>query len=69
MIYRTGRFEFDQDAKGFALGVREIDPHLEVLKSFCEFLTEMGAKITGVGTSILTIEGVDTLSGAKVSRT
>ena len=127
IIYRTSRFEFDQDAKGCALGVREIDPHLEVLKSFgcdiayngqkcvitcldgfkgadvwldyqsvtatetflmaavvakgqsrltnaacephvksfCEFLTEMGAKITGVGTSILTVEGVDNLSGAK----
>lgn len=127
IIYRTGRFEFDQDAKGCALGVREIDPHLEVLtsfgcdiayngqkcvitcldgfkgadvwldyqsvtatetflmaaviakgksrltnaacephvKSFCDFLTAMGAKISGVGTSILTVEGVESLSGAE----
>ena len=127
IIYRTGRFEFDQDAKGCALGVREIDPHLEVLKnfgcdiayngqkcvitcldgfkggevwldyqsvtatetflmaavvakgkskltnaacephvkSFCDYLTEMGAKISGVGTSILTVEGVESLSGTK----
>ena len=125
IIYRTGRFEFDQDAKGCALGVREIDPHLEVLKSFgcdiayngqkcvitcldgfqggdvwldyqsvtatetflmaavvangtstltnaacephvksfCDYLIAMGAKISGVGTSILTVEGVDKLSG------
>jgi len=128
IIYRTGRFEFDQDAKGCALGVREIDPHLEVLKSlgcdiayngkkcvitcldgfkgadvwldyqsvtatetflmaatvakgqskltnaacephvksFCDFLTAMGAKISGIGTSILTVEGVDKLSGASI---
>jgi len=125
IIYRTGRFEFDQDAKGCALGVREIDPHLEVLKSFgcdiayngqkcvitcldgfkggdvwldyqsvtatetflmaavvakgtstltnaacephvksfCDYLISMGAKISGIGTSILTVEGVEKLSG------
>ena len=126
IIHRTGRFEFDQDAKGCALGVREIDPHLEVLKSFgcdiayngqkcvitcldgfqaadvwldyqsvtatetflmaavvakgtstltnaacephvksfCDYLTTMGAKISGIGTSIITVEGVESLTGA-----
>ncbi|MBS1301742.1 UDP-N-acetylglucosamine 1-carboxyvinyltransferase [Loktanella sp. SALINAS62] len=125
VLHKTGRFEFSQDAKGCALGVREIDPHLEVLekfgcgvayngtscvltcpdgfigadvwqdyqsvtatetflmaavmakgksrminaacephvKYFCLFLNEMGAKITGLGTSILEVEGVDVLHG------
>lgn len=127
LIFRTGRFEFDQDAKGCALGVREIDPHLEVLKAFgcsvayngskcvitnnngfqpasvwldyqsvtatetflmaavlaegkskltnaacephvanfCNYLIEMGAKIDGVGTSSLEVEGVSGLKGVQ----
>jgi len=125
LLYLTGKFEFDQDAKGCALGVREIDPHLKIVadfgcrvvfdgsacliskpqdckaaeiwldyqsvtatetflmmavlakgtskltnaasephvKYFCEYLNKMGARITGVGTSILQVEGVETLSG------
>ncbi len=125
LLYLTGRFEFDQDAKGCALGVREIDPHLKIVadfgcrvvfdgsacviskpkdcvaaeiwldyqsvtatetflmmavlakgtskltnaasephvKYFCEFLNKMGAKIMGIGTSILEVEGVATLGG------
>lgn len=125
LLHLTGGFAFDQDAKGCALGVREIDPHLGIIaefgctvtyngtsclikkpetckpaniwmdyqsvtatetflmmaaltkgksrltnaasephvKYFCEFLIQMGAKITGLGTSILEVDGVDTLSG------
>lgn len=125
LLHLTGKFEFDQDAKGCALGVREIDPHLSILsdfgckvtysgtscliekpetctpaniwadyqsvtatetflmmaaltkgtskltnaasephvKYFCKYLVEMGAKISGIGTSILTVEGVNRLSG------
>ena len=125
LLHLTGKFEFDQDAKGCALGVREIDPHLSIIsefgcsvayngtscliskpaaytpantwmdyqsvtatetflmmavltkgvsrltnaasephvKYFCQFLIEMGAKIKGVGTSLLEVEGVESLSG------
>lgn len=127
VLQKTGRFEFAQDAKGCALGVREIDPHLETLEKFgcnvtyngtsciltckggftganvwldyqsvtatetflmaavlakgtsrmvnaacephvqyfCRFLVSMGAKISGIGTSILEVEGVARLSGTK----
>ena len=36
------------------------EPHVQDL---CLFLNEMGAKITGIGTNNLVIEGVDTFSG------
>lgn len=123
-ILRTGFVRFDTEAKGCALGVREIDPHIEILQSFggtllnqrpcevaahdgaagariwpdyasvtgtetfimmaslakgisvlknaasephvqalCHMLVAMGAKIEGIGTSQLTIEGVEALSG------
>lgn len=40
VVVRTGRLTFDTDAKGCALGLREIDPHLEILQKFgCDFLT------------------------------
>ncbi len=38
------------------------EPHVV---SLCEFLNSMGARITGVGTHTLTIEGVERLGGAK----
>lgn len=37
------------------------EPHVQ---EFCAFLTQMGAKIDGAGTSRLTITGVETLHGA-----
>ncbi|MFN2188141.1 MAG: UDP-N-acetylglucosamine 1-carboxyvinyltransferase, partial [Candidatus Promineifilaceae bacterium] len=40
------------------------EPHTEDL---CRFLNQLGAKIDGVGTSRLTIEGVDRLSGGEFS--
>lgn len=48
-----------------ATGVTEIrlaaaEPHVQDL---CHFLKKMGAKIKGIGTNILTIEGVKTLKG------
>lgn len=123
-MVRSGSLHFDTEAKGCALGVREIDPHLEILQRFgcrmtrrhpchmeaagpataakiwadyasvtatetfimmasvaagvsvlnnaasephvqalCEMLVAMGAKIEGIGTSRLTITGVDHLRG------
>ncbi|MBT9371433.1 UDP-N-acetylglucosamine 1-carboxyvinyltransferase [Rhizobium sp. CSW-27] len=39
-MIRTGRLCFDTEAKGCALGVREIDPHLEILQAFgCRILS------------------------------
>lgn len=124
VIVRSGRLTFDTEAKGCALGVREIDPHLEILERFgnrivgtrpyriarqgaltaadiwpdyasvtatetfamiaataegtstltnaasephvqalCQMLVAMGAKIEGLGTSLLTITGVEKLGG------
>lgn len=123
-MVRSGNLHFDTEAKGCALGVREIDPHLEILQRFgcrmtrrhpchmeavgpvtaakiwadyasvtatetfimmasvaagvsvlnnaasephvqalCEMLVAMGAKIEGIGTSRLTVTGVDHLRG------
>ena len=39
-----------------------MEPEVE---SFCELLNKMGAKISGAGTSIITIEGVDKLHGTE----
>jgi UDP-N-acetylglucosamine 1-carboxyvinyltransferase len=125
ILLRHGNLCFDVDAKGCALGIREIDPHIEILKTFgarmaprdiidltlahrpdgqsiwaeyasvtatetflliasmangtsvltnaasephvqalCHMLVEMGAKIDGIGTSRLTVEGVESLGGA-----
>jgi UDP-N-acetylglucosamine 1-carboxyvinyltransferase len=124
VIVRSGKLTFDTEAKGCALGVREIDPHLEIIEQFgskitdmrpyrmvrpgevkaadiwpdyasvtatetfamiasvasgtstmnnaasephvqalCEMLVAMGARIEGVGTSRLTITGVEKLGG------
>ncbi|MCP5094815.1 MAG: UDP-N-acetylglucosamine 1-carboxyvinyltransferase, partial [Chloroflexi bacterium] len=38
------------------------EPHV---RDLCEFLNQMGANITGVGTNRLTIQGVDQLSGTE----
>lgn len=126
LLYRLKRFTMKNEIGGCSLGIREIDPHLDVLEALgtkvtrgkvlefsiedrflgndiwpdymsvtstenfinaavlahgksvlnnaasephvqelCEFLIQMGAKIEGVGTSRLTIEGVESLSGAE----
>ncbi|HHL30968.1 MAG TPA: UDP-N-acetylglucosamine 1-carboxyvinyltransferase [Oceanospirillales bacterium] len=123
-LFRFKSLIFDTDSKGCALGVREIDPHLEILElfgchisstspytfelnksltgqkiwldyasvttteaflmlaaisagrstiinaacephvqEFCHFLVAMGAKITGIGSSTLVIQGVEKLVG------
>jgi UDP-N-acetylglucosamine 1-carboxyvinyltransferase len=122
------RLKFDTEAKGCALGIREIDPHLAILSGFgcsiletrpytirldghhvgqeiwadyasvtatetfvmmaasakgrsvltnaasephvqalCHFLEKMGAQISGIGTSMLTIEGTEDLFAADFS--
>jgi UDP-N-acetylglucosamine 1-carboxyvinyltransferase len=124
LLYRLGKITIAADPKGCSLGVREIDPHLEILKALgagvsegpplaidlprgfqgarhwldymsvtvtenfamaaavahgastlinaasephvqdlCAMLVGMGAKIGGIGTSMLTIEGVGRLHG------
>lgn len=124
VLVRHGRLKFDVDAKGCALGIREIDPHIEFLLAFgcektngdgvelqikgrpqgariwaeyasvtatetflmaaaiaqgtsvltnaasephvqavCKMLIDMGAQIDGAGTSRVTVQGVDRLSG------
>lgn len=42
------------------------EPHVQDL---CDFLNKMGAKITGIGTNFLTIQGVSSLGGARYSVT
>ncbi|UWQ22572.1 UDP-N-acetylglucosamine 1-carboxyvinyltransferase [Jannaschia sp. W003] len=125
ILLRHGHLCFDVDAKGCALGIREIDPHIDILKRFgarmapgdvvdltlanrpagqsiwaeyasvtatetflliasmstgtsvltnaasephvqalCHMLVEMGAEVEGIGTSRLTVRGVETLGGA-----
>lgn len=124
VLTRSDFVVFDTEAKGCALGVREIDPHLEILEQFggviaerrpyriersgrlegadmwpdyasvtatetfamiaalargtshmnnaasephvqalCDMLAAMGADIDGIGTSKLTVRGVERLSG------
>jgi len=131
LLARLGEARIEGDVKGCTLGVREIDPHIEVFQTFgvsvtpergalalsnrgtngrpfaaashwldyasvtttenfvlcaataegtstltnaasephvqefCAFLLKMGAKIEGVGTSRLVVEGVERLSGAE----
>jgi UDP-N-acetylglucosamine 1-carboxyvinyltransferase len=131
LLARLGEARIEGDVKGCTLGVREIDPHIEVFQTFgvevtpergalalknrtgegrpfaaashwldyasvtttenfvlcaataagvstltnaasephvqefCTFLTKMGAKIDGIGTSRLVVEGVERLSGAE----
>jgi len=128
LLQRFGSVTLKSNPKGCALGVRELDPHLEILsrlgakarhdgdlhlsidkrfagashwadymsvtttetflmaasraagtstltnaasephvQDLCRFLQLMGARIDGVGTSVLTVNGVDGLSGAQAS--
>jgi UDP-N-acetylglucosamine 1-carboxyvinyltransferase len=127
LLHRLGKIAIRSNAKGCSLGVREIDPHLEVLaalgakvddgdpltievegrfrgarhwldymsvtvtenfamaasvatggstlinaasephvQDLCRALLAMGARIEGIGTSMLSVEGVDTLHGATI---
>jgi UDP-N-acetylglucosamine 1-carboxyvinyltransferase len=126
MLRRLGSFEVPTEAKGCALGVRELDPHFEMLhtlgarvereplwltlkdgfkgghywqdymsvtttenfvmaavlargnstlvnaagephvQDLCRFLNSLGAKIKGVGSSVLEIEGVEALGSGEV---
>ncbi|MBG0808756.1 UDP-N-acetylglucosamine 1-carboxyvinyltransferase [Methylosinus sp. H3A] len=127
LLARFGVARIEDDVKGCTLGAREIDPHIEVLKSFgatiersedslvirsdgplratrhwldyasvtttenfvlcaalatgqsklnnaasephvqefCAFMQTLGARISGIGTSQLTLDGVDSLSGGE----
>jgi UDP-N-acetylglucosamine 1-carboxyvinyltransferase len=127
LLARFGLARIEDDVKGCTLGVREIDPHIEVLRSFgaeiertpdsliirasgrlratrhwldyasvtttenfvlcaalasgvskltnaasephvqefCAFMTTLGARISGAGTSQLTIEGASALHGGE----
>jgi UDP-N-acetylglucosamine 1-carboxyvinyltransferase len=127
LLARFGSARIENDVQGCTLGVREIDPHVEVferfgarverradalmvrshgplhathhwldyasvtttenfvlcaalasgtstlmnaasephVQEFCEFMKRMGARIDGVGTSRLTITGVDSLGGCE----
>jgi UDP-N-acetylglucosamine 1-carboxyvinyltransferase len=128
LLKRMGRITVRSNAKGCSLGVREIDPHLDVLaalgaaidtgdpltisatggfrgarhwldymsvtvtenfamasavatgtstlinaasephvQDLCKALVAMGARISGIGTSMLTIEGVARLHGASIA--
>ncbi|MBD5778267.1 UDP-N-acetylglucosamine 1-carboxyvinyltransferase [Pelagicoccus sp. NFK12] len=124
LLQRFKEIHLDSNPKGCALGIRELDPHLEILtclgakvahngelklsiadtfkaashwadymsvtttetfvmaaatgngvstltnaasephvQDLCRFLQSMGAKIEGIGTSVITVTGVDSLSG------
>ncbi len=126
LLHRMKHLKMQNDIGGCALGIREIDPHLDVLEALgtkvvrgstieftiegrfkgaklwpdymsvtttenfinaavlaegtstmvnaasephvqdlCNFLVSMGAKINGIGTSTLTIEGVNELTGTE----
>ena len=36
-----------------------------ILQQLCKMLNRMGAKISGIGSNLLTIEGVDSLAGTE----
>ncbi|PYE85873.1 UDP-N-acetylglucosamine 1-carboxyvinyltransferase [Pseudoroseicyclus aestuarii] len=42
VLHRMGRLRFDVDAKGCALGIREIDPHIDTLTTFGAALDKSG---------------------------
>lgn len=126
LLHRIGRLEIASNTKGCALGIRELDPHLEALsrlgarvetgasvvlslprgfeggrhwldyasvtttenfvmaaavarghsvlinaasephvQDLCRFLAAMGAKISGIGTSVIEVEGVEALGGTE----
>jgi UDP-N-acetylglucosamine 1-carboxyvinyltransferase len=53
---------------GDVIGGRPLDTHisaLEAVRDLCRFLCLLGARIDGIGTNRLTIEGVERLSGAE----
>lgn len=124
LLFRFKRITLDSNPKGCALGIRELDPHLEILgklgatvshngvleisigdrfqgnehwadymsvtttetfvmaaslakgeskltnaasephvQDLCRFLVSMGARIEGIGTSVLSVTGIDSLDG------
>ncbi|MDQ8200935.1 UDP-N-acetylglucosamine 1-carboxyvinyltransferase [Pelagicoccus enzymogenes] len=128
LLQRFKEIHLDSNPKGCALGIRELDPHLEILtclgakvahngelklsiadtfkaashwadymsvtttetfvmaaatgngvstltnaasephvQDLCRFLQSMGAKIEGIGTSVITVTGVDSLSGTEAA--
>lgn len=128
LLQRFKEIYLDSNPKGCALGIRELDPHLEILtclgakvahdgelkltiedkfhaashwadymsvtttetfvmaaatgngtstltnaasephvQDLCRFLQSMGAQIKGVGTSVITVTGVDSLRGTEVA--
>ena len=128
LLYRFKSLTLDSNPKGCSLGIRELDPHLEILsqlgtdvssngslslsikdrfigtnhwadytsvtttenfimaaalgtgvstltnaasephvQDLCQFLVSMGARISGIGTNVLQVEGVDQLSGTETS--
>ncbi len=128
LLHRFKSMRVDSNPKGCSLGIRELDPHLEILSNLgaridnngtldlsienrfkgtrywadymsvtttenfamaaalaegesmltnaasephtqdlCRFLQSMGARIEGIGTNVLRIEGVDRLHGAEVT--
>lgn len=128
LLQRFKEIHLDSNPKGCALGIRELDPHLEILtclganvahngelkltiegtfhaashwadymsvtttetfvmaaatgsgvstltnaasephvQDLCRFLQSMGAQIEGVGTSVITVTGVDSLNGAETA--
>jgi len=130
LLHRFKRIKLDSNPKGCALGIRELDPHLEILsglgakvasngdldleindrftgsdfwadymsvtttenfvmaaalangnsvltnaagephvQDLCNFLISLGAKIEGVGSSVLRVEGIDALGGGEASIT
>ena len=130
LLHRFKRIKLDSNPKGCALGIRELDPHLEILSGLgtkivsngeldleindrfqgaefwadymsvtttenfvmaaalangtsiltnaasephvqdvCNFLISLGAKIEGVGSSVIKVEGVDALGGGEADIT
>ncbi len=128
LLQRFKEIHLDSNPKGCALGIRELDPHLEILtclgakvahngelkltiedkfraashwadymsvtttetfvmaaatgngvstltnaasephvQDLCRFLQSMGAKIEGIGTSVITVTGVESLSGTNAA--
>ncbi len=128
LLHRFKSIQLDSNPKGCALGVRELDPHLEILshlgakvaheealsirlegafrgashwadymsvtttetfvmaasladgqsaltnaasephvQDLCRFLVSMGARIEGIGTSVLRVTGVESLGGANAA--
>ena len=128
LLYRFKRITLDSNPKGCALGIRELEPHLEIpgklgatvshngvlelsitdrfqgnehwadymsvtttetfvmaaslakgeskltnaasephVQDLCRFLVSMGARIEGIGTSVLSVTGIDSLDGTSAA--